>query len=228
MLRQVSVTELIARPSKPVPWVCDGVAARGCLTILAGRPGEVKSWLALGLAQGVAENRTVAGIPCAFGSALYLDAEYGEAEMARRTRLLGARSGLDFYFPDGPFDFEENVVYLATVVGMQNPSLVVVDGFRSTWDGDENDSRAVTQALTRLVEIAKDYDVAIVLLHHMSKTGGYRGTGAIAAVPQVVIEIEADGPHRVMRWEKCRIGPAPFQHKFSIEGGTDSVRLVAR
>lgn len=228
MLRQVSVHDMVTRERVKVPWVCDGIAARGCLTILAGRPGEGKSWLALGLAKGCAEKSTVAGIPCSLGTTLYLDAENGEDEMTRRAQLIGLRSAVDFLFTEGPFDLEENLVGLCHHISYIQPNLVILDGFRSLWAGDENDSRAVTHVLSLLHSVAREYDVAILMLHHMSKTGGYRGTGAIAAVPQILIEIEADGPSRELKWEKCRVGPSPYRHKFAIEGDAKSVVLAAR
>lgn len=226
MLRQVSVSDMIRRERVKIPWECDGVAARGCLSILAGRPGEGKSWLALGLAKGCAEGSVVAGIPCNLGKTLYLDAENGESEMTRRAQMIGLNRNVEFLFTEGPFDIEENLVVLCHHIAHVAPTLVILDGFRALWPGDENDSRAVTHVLGLLQHVAREYDVAILMLHHMSKTGGYRGTGAIAAVPQILIEIEADGPARELKWEKCRVGPSPYRHKFSIQGDAKSVRLA--
>jgi len=52
--RVLDVAALLAAPDTPVPWRCDGLAADGFLTVLAGRGGEGKSWLTLALAAGVA------------------------------------------------------------------------------------------------------------------------------------------------------------------------------
>jgi putative DNA primase/helicase len=211
-----------------VPWLCDNIVARGYLSVLAGRPGEGKSWLALGLAEGCANGSTVAGIPCQMARVLYLDGENGEREMRRRSRRLGLRHSVDFLFTEGPWDMEENLPGLCHYISSTGADFVILDGFRSLWSGDENDSRAVTHVLSTLCDVARDYDVAILMLHHMSKQGGYRGTGAIAAVPQILIEIESDGPMRELRWEKCRLGPSPYRHKFAIEGDAKSVRLISR
>jgi hypothetical protein len=55
---------MIAEPPPAVPWVVEGLAVEGALTLLTGKPGEGKSLLATALAAGVAQGETVAGLAC--------------------------------------------------------------------------------------------------------------------------------------------------------------------
>ena len=54
---------------------------RGALTVIYAPGGEMKSLLALGIAGAVARGEQLAGIECAQGTAIYLDAENGQAEI---------------------------------------------------------------------------------------------------------------------------------------------------
>ena len=172
-----------------IPWVCDGIVARGCLTILAGEAGQGKSWLALGLAKGVSDGRSAAGIPCQKGGVMYVDAENGQLEMHRRVRALGLNGECSVYLAEG-FNLGTNQPGLAHHLATERPALLVLDGLRSLWpDGDENDSARVTGILDPLRELLRQYEVGCLLLHHLNRTGNYRGSGAIAACPEILVNM---------------------------------------
>jgi RecA-family ATPase len=206
----------------PVPWVCDGLVARGCLTVLAGEAGQGKSWLALGLAKGVCEGRSIAGIPCQKGNVMYVDAENGYMEMHRRVRALDLNGECSVYLAEG-FDLGTHQPGLAHHLATERPSLLVLDGLRSLWpDGDENDSARVIGVLDPLREMLRYYEVGCVLLHHLSKAGSYRGSTAIAASPEILVNMyKREGTNvRLLRWQKCRIANMPpTAHEFKIVNG---------
>jgi RecA-family ATPase len=214
----------------PIPWVADGIVARGCLTVLAGEAGQGKSWLALGLAKGVSEGRSIAGIPCQPGTVMYVDAENGHLEMHRRVRALGVNRNCDVYLAEG-FNLATNQPGLAHYLAIERPALLVLDGLRSLWpDGDENDSARVTGILDPLREMLRQYEVGCILLHHLSKAGSYRGSTAIAAAPEILINMyRRDGTNvRYLKWIKCRVGHMPNTHEFKIVNGpTGGVLLDA-
>jgi hypothetical protein len=85
--RILNVGKMLAQPDEPIPWRCENLVADGYLTVLAGRGGEGKSWLALTLACGVGRGEAAAGIRCTRGRALIFDAENGPKlkQLARET-----------------------------------------------------------------------------------------------------------------------------------------------
>lgn len=207
----------------PVPWVADGISAAGCLTLLAGEAGQGKSWLALGLCKGVVEGRAIAGIPCKPGKAMYVDAENGYVELHRRTRAIGIESaGFSVYLAEG-FNLGRNLPTLAHHIAVERPSLLILDGMRSLWtDGDENDSASTSGVLDSLREMLREYEVGCILLHHLSKIGRYRGSTAIAASPEILVNMYRSERTntRYLKWEKCRVAAMPpTAHEFKITNG---------
>ena len=55
---------MVGSSPPPVPWVVEGLAVEGSLTLISGKEGEGKSLLAMSLAAGVALGEDVAGVPC--------------------------------------------------------------------------------------------------------------------------------------------------------------------
>lgn len=205
----------------PIPWICDGLVARGCLTVLAGEAGQGKSWLALGLAKGVAEGRSIAGIPCASGTVMYVDAENGQLEMHRRVRAIGLNGECGVYLAEG-FNLGMNLPGLAHYLSSEQPDLLILDGLRSLWpDGDENDSSRVTGVLSAVRQMLQEYAVGGLLIHHLNKVGGYRGSTAIAAEPEILVNMyRREGSNvRYLKWQKCRVGHMPNHHEFRIVNG---------
>lgn len=52
------------------------------------------------------------------------------------------------------------------------PDLVLIEPFRGLWNGDENSSTDMGQVADALVEIASDFNCAVLLTHHENKSGG--------------------------------------------------------
>ena len=88
-LHRLDVGRMVREEPPAVPWVVEGLVARGMLTILAGREGEGKSLLATALAAGVTLGEDEAGMVCHRGRALIIDAENGFYEIHRRVHALG-------------------------------------------------------------------------------------------------------------------------------------------
>jgi hypothetical protein len=55
------------------------------------------------------------------------------------------------------------------------PDLVLIEPFRGLWNGDENSSTDMGKVADAMVEIASDYNCAVLLTHHENKSGGGEG-----------------------------------------------------
>jgi RecA-family ATPase len=217
---------LKATPPPPVPWVVEGFCARGALTMLVGEPGQGKSYLALALAAGVCEGEDAAGFTIAKRRKVAVfDAENGHGEVHRRLDSLGYPEHLRVGITQAGFDLERQLYEVEEAGSELGTDLIVLDSLRTLWPGgDENDSDEVTKLLAGLQQAARDTDTAIVILHHRNKSGGYRGSGAMAAVPEILIHMGAhprdkDTTRRSLWWEKCRIGRRPPKHWVRLNDG---------
>ena len=91
-LRRCDLPLMLRTHPAPIEWVADGVAARGTLTLLAGREKEGKSLLSVGLAAcAAAGGGVVAGIDVRAARVLVVDAENGDAFVPLQ-QALGQRA----------------------------------------------------------------------------------------------------------------------------------------
>ena len=218
-LRAYDVSRMLTSEPPPVPWVVEGLVARGVLTLLAGREGIGKSMLTIALAVAVASGGgDVAGLTCHGGRVLIVDAENGEAEVHRRIRSLGlpdeAVARIGIYGCDaGDLLNEGGLGDLADVLGAFGPDLLVLDSFASLWRGDENKAEDVGPHLDALRNLIRSHGAGVLLLHHAGKAMGteYRGSTAIGAASEIVTRLsrheDDDDPDR-FRLTCSKVRPA--------------------
>jgi hypothetical protein len=216
-LRRLDVAHMVSAQPPPVPWVIEGLAVRGCLTLLTGREGEGKSLLAASLAGAVAAGESVGGMDCLQGTALIVDSENGQHEIHRRIHSLGLpSSGVEVVEADG-FHLSRNLDELIDLVRDIRPLFVVLDSFRTLWPGgDENDTAAAAAVLDPLRNALRAEGSAGLLLHHLAKgSGDYRGSTAIGASVELGFKLTRtpEDPEKADRRKldcyKCRPAPEP-------------------
>lgn len=222
-LKALDTAKMLTRPPPPVPWLLRPLVARRHVTLLAGREGEGKSMLALAIAKAVERGQNLAGLTATHtgSNVLYVDAENGEHEIARRLHLLDVSPGVDFMEADG-FSMGKNIGMLREAMARRmqfgHPvGLLVLDSLRSLWpEGEENDSAGVEVLFGSLRQLARDFDCAILVLHHLSKYGQtYRGSTALGAGSQLVTFLVNDKnfkDQRLLLWHKCRPCQKPKPH----------------
>jgi RecA-family ATPase len=102
--------------------------------------------------------------------------------------------------------------------------LVILDSLRTLCpELDENSSDEVTMMLSGIQTLARESDVAVLILHHLNKTGTFRGSGAMTAVPEIVIRMYGDENdqynRRSLTWEKFRLGSRPDRKWITLKDG---------
>ena len=172
--RVLNVAELLARPEEPIPWRCEGIAADGYLTVLAGRGGEGKSWMALALACGVARGKPAAGIPCAAGRSLIFDAENGPPLIARRLRAAQVGPDLALQPVDvGGLRFTDDLDWMRGEIEGQGADLVIFDSLRVLSSG----AKGSDADEMREIEAGETLEPGRVRRRRRSQ-GAHRGSGA--------------------------------------------------
>lgn len=164
---------------EPLDFVVQGLIPTG-LTILAGLPKAGKSWLGLDMALSVSRGVGCLGErTCPKGDVLYLGLEDSDRRLKTRLeQMLGMGPawprGL-FFKTDWPRADEGGIDQLTRwVAEATNPRLVIIDvfeKFRSQAGRQGNSYQRDYQDLAPLQTLARNGRIAIVLVHHLRKTG---------------------------------------------------------
>lgn len=234
-LRRCDVAAMLTTEPEPVDWLVDGFVARGTLTLLAGREKEGKSLLAMAFAaRGAVGGGTLAGVDVKPLRVAIIDAENGSRELHRRLRSLGLEAAhadrIDIYEAVG-HDLRRHLHELEAILKGSRPDLVVLDSWRSLWGGDENDAGEVSRVLDPVRNLIRAHNAGAVLVHHLSKSGSYRGSTAIGASVENVVELsrhedDDDRRRRRLRNPSCRYEQEADDRWLRIEADRDLGALL--
>jgi len=186
--------------------VLGGGLVPGSVTLLGGEPGVGKSTLLLQLLATWA------------GPTLYISAE----ESAQQVRLRGER--LDAIGPTLWLHAETSLPHILDSIAEIGPEVVVVDSIQTVSDpalgsipGGVGQVRGCAQ---QLVNVAKERNIAIVLVGHVTKDGNLAGPRVLEHVVDTVLQFEGDRHHalRLLRASKHRFGPTNELGLFEMDG----------
>ncbi len=170
------------------PWLVDGLIREGSTNLLAGAPGEFKTWLALVLAGAVSKGTDFLGRKTIQTPVLYLDRENPLSVIKDRREILKLADGhfLKFWghwLKDPPPEIGDK--RLRNIARREGP-LIIFDAFSRFHAEDENNASKMSPVMQCLRDLV-DEGATIILLHHQGKTQGrgngfkYRGSTDISA-----------------------------------------------
>lgn len=195
--------------------VLGGGLVAGAVILMAGEPGVGKSTLLLDVAGKLAQSNAASSAsknPSASGKrfnrpVLYLTGEESAAQVRLRAERIGALS-------DNLLLASETE--LETILGhiqATNPQLVIVDSVQTVGSaqvegqpGNINQVRVVAQSL---IAVAKKQNIPVLLVGHVTKSGGIAGPRVLEHLVDVVCQFEGDRHTRLrlLRAVKNRYGP---------------------
>ncbi|MGH9182859.1 MAG: DNA repair protein RadA [Acidimicrobiales bacterium] len=191
--------------------VLGGGLVPGSVTLVGGEPGVGKSTLLLQAAGSMAG----AGASCLLATA---------EESAHQVRERAGRLGL---LASGLHLVAEPILpHLLAHLGGDRFDVVVVDSIQTMVDPDTGPSPGsvpqVRECANRLVRLAKERGITVVLVGQVTKDGSLAGPRVLEHVVDTVLSFEGDRHHalRLLRVTKHRYGPTQELGLFEMtEGG---------
>jgi hypothetical protein len=166
-----------------VEYLVDRLLPKDAITVLFGRGGIGKTYLAMGLARSVGAGIPFLGLETRQTTVVYIDFENPMAVLTNRTQKLGEASEVFFWLANDEIkkapklDSPDWEIYKTLPKG----SLLIVDTLRSSQSKDEDKSQDMAIVLGRLKEL-RDLGFTVILLHHTPKNSDRVAKGSTAIV----------------------------------------------
>lgn len=176
--------------------VLGGGFVPGSLVLIAGEPGIGKSTLVLQALAGIGADHSVLLVT-------------GEESLAQ-VHARGARIAADT--DQVAILAESRLEYVVEAITEHAPAVCVVDSIQTlvsdAAEGTVGSVSQIRQATGALMRLAKERDVVIVLVGHVTKDGGLAGPRMLEHMVDCVITFEGEEmrAHRVLRTTKNRYG----------------------
>jgi DNA repair protein RadA/Sms len=197
----VDITAATARPTRvdELDRVLGGGLVPGAVVLLAGEPGVGKSTLLLEVAAQSARGGR---------RSLYVTGEESASQVRLRAGRIGALDAALFLAA------ETDLGALIAHVDAVRPDLLVVDSVQTIATAEiEGQAGGVTQVrevAAALIRIAKERNIATVLVGHVTKDGSIAGPRLLEHLVDVVLQFEGERHSRLrmVRATKNRYGPS--------------------
>jgi len=176
--------------------VLGGGLVRGSVVLLGGQPGIGKSTLVLQAAAKISLSNSV----------LYITAEESLEQVKIRWERLNQKS-LDL-----KIFAENNLTSIIQEIERIKPKIAIIDSIQAINNEEmESASGSVSQVRScsnELQKIAKDKDIVLLIIGHVTKDGGLAGPKTLEHLVDVVLNFEGDkiASHRLLRSVKNRFG----------------------
>lgn len=183
VLAALETWETIRGMEITVEWLVDRIIPRESITLLFGKGGIGKTWLAMDMARAVGQGVPYLGLATVKTDVIFVDFENPLAVLNLRTQKLGDGNGVFFWRANNPIlkapklDKKEWEQYRQLPPG----ALLIFDTLRASQDRDENKSDEMGMVMGRLKEL-RDMGFTIILLHHTAKNSDRVAKGSTAIV----------------------------------------------
>lgn len=193
--------------------VLGGGMVAGSLLLLGGEPGIGKSTIVLQICHQLKS------------PIIYVSGEESASQIKMRVDRLSLN------FSHLKFLAENNIEKIAGYALAEKPSLIIIDSIQTLYShelpseaGSINQVRICT---VKLLEIAKKYNISILLIGHVTKDGQVAGPKSLEHLVDAVLYLEAstNNDFRLLRCAKNRFGSTQEIGIFSMtSGGLEEVK----
>jgi hypothetical protein len=197
-LPTVRLGELKEPETPQARWLVEELWSARAVGILGGPPKSAKTWLGVDLSVSVASGTPALEryrVPTA-GAVIYFAAEDQPLRLKERFAAIAQRRGLELRTLDIyllavavlQLDRERDQERLSETIARIRPRLLVLDPLVRMHNLDENSASEISTLLSFLRYLERQYEVAILIVHHTRKQGpgtqagqGLRGSSDIHA-----------------------------------------------
>ena len=179
----------------------------GSLILFGGEPGIGKSTLLLQVA--LQQNHI---------EVLYVSGEESEEQIKMRIDRVGLNN------PKCWLLMETNVENIEAHIAQIKPQLVIIDSIQTlyspTIESAQGSVSQIRECATRLLKIAKQDNVAIFMIGHITKEGSIAGPKLLEHMVDTVLLFEGDRQHiyRLLRTTKNRFGSTNEMGIYEMQG----------
>ena len=188
--------------------VLGGGIVPGSLVLIGGEPGIGKSTLALQIAQQLIE---------IVGKVLYVSAEESLRQISLRAKRLSVSSGHIFLLSEN--NLEKIVAQMVEI----KPKIAIIDSIQIISDSNipsaPGSVAQVKSCTSRLMDIAKRENIALIIIGHVTKDGGIAGPKTLEHIVDTVLYLEGERfqSYRLLRSMKNRFGATNELGIFQME-----------
>jgi DNA repair protein RadA/Sms len=193
---QVSLEERFSTGMKEVDRVLGGGMVRGSLILVGGDPGIGKSTLLLQVCNGINLNKKI----------LYISGEESIRQIKIRADRLLVNNPHLLMVSETSFGVIENLII------NEKPALVIIDSIQTMYEEDLTSAPGsvsqVREVTARLLRIAKDKEISVIIVGHVTKEGSIAGPRVLEHMVDTVLYFEGERhlSYRILRAVKNRFG----------------------
>ena len=176
------------------------------LILLVGDPGIGKSTLTLQIANEIAKDQSV----------LYISGEESVDQIAGRAKRLGLKNNIALVNQSG-------LEMSLALIESEKPDFVILDSVQvmasQELDSQPGSISQVRYVAERMMEIAKQKKIPVLLIGHVNKDGQLAGPQVLTHLVDTVLYLEGDPFHqfRLLRTTKNRFGAVDEVGVFTME-----------
>ena len=187
--------------------VLGGGLVPASVVLVGGEPGVGKSTLLLTALAAMSKDRR----------ALLVTGEESTAQVKLRAARLGGAEGVEILA-------ETELDTVCATLERELPDVCVIDSIQTLYSAELGSAPGsvgqVRECAARLVRVAKEQGIAIVLVGHVTKDGSVAGPRVLEHLVDCVLQFEGDRyhAHRILRAAKNRFGSTNELGVFEMTG----------
>ena len=209
----------IPHEESPRRWLIEGLWGTKAVGLIGGHPKAGKTFLALDMAVSVASGTSCLGkyrVEESARALIYL-AEDSPQNLRERVEALARHRGipigdLDLHVITSrslQLDLDRYRARLFKTLKFLKPRILILDPLVRLHNRNENDATEISELLSYLRHLQREFDVAVVLVHHTRKSGApqgqvgqsLRGSGDLWAWSDSTLYLRRSGGNLILSME---------------------------